>query len=178
MIRNLINRLDTWKDQLEKIETKISTEKTEVNKEWTEVKTLMNELVEQAKHSIEELNQEAKAGFEKKVNDIKSTFQDSDKDLKQKISEKLHETRDDLTKLSEKLKTFNVLENEKRDIIKEEVKNGASNISNNFSHVGAEFKEILNEMTTRATAIKARLEEVENNKAKEKTLYQSTVGDV
>ena len=176
MIRNLINRLDTWKDRLEKIETKLSTEKTEVNNEWNEVKTLMNDLVEQARHSIEELNKEAKAGFDEKVTQLKSTFQEQD--LKQKISEKLHETREDLTKLSEKLKTFNVLEDSKRDVIKEELKNGASNISNNFSHVGVEFKEILNEMTTRATAIKARLEEVDNNKAKEKELYQNTIGDV
>jgi exonuclease VII large subunit len=178
MIRNLINRLDTWKDHLEKIETKLSTEKSEVNSEWNEVKSLMSDLLEQAKHSVEELNQEAKAGFEKKVTEIKSTFQEQDKELKQKISEKLHETRDDLTKLSEKIKTFNVLENSKRDVIKEEFKNGVSNISNNFSHVGTEFKEILHEMNTRAMAIKARLEEVENKKTVEKELYQNTVGDV
>lgn len=178
MIRSLINRLDTWKDHLEKIETKLSTEKTDVNKEWNEAKTLMNELVKEARHSIEELNQEAKAGFDKKLAEVKSAFQDSDKDLKQKISEKLNETRDDLTRLSEKLKTFNVLEGAKRDVIKEELKNGAANISTNLNHVGTEFKEILNEMSTRASVIKTRLEEVENNKTKEKALYQNTVGDV
>jgi S-adenosylmethionine synthetase len=178
MIRNLINRLDNWKVQLEKVENKLSTEKTEVNAEWNEVKTLMHDLLEQAKHSIEELNAEAKTGFDKKFNEVKTSIQEQDKELKQKISEKLHETREDLTKLADKLKTFNVLEDSKRNVIKEELKNGASNISTNFSHVGAEFKEILHEMSVRAASIKERLEDVEKRKNKEKTLYQSTIGDI
>jgi hypothetical protein len=178
MIRNLINRLDNWKDHLEKVETKFSNEAHEVNAEWDEVKLLMNDLIQQAKHNIEEINTETKAEIDKKLTQIKSTIEEQDKDFKLKLSEKLAETRDDLTKLAEKLKTFNVLENSKREVIKEEFKNGVSNISTNFSHVGAEFKEMLHEMNTRASAIKVRLEDVEKRKNKEKTLYQSTIGDI
>jgi len=178
MIRNLINRLDNWKNHLEKIDSTLSTEKKEVTAEWDEVKLMMNDLMEQAKHSLEELNAEAKVEIDKKFAKIKTNIQEQDKDLKVKVNEKLSETWDDLNKLADKLKIFNLLEDSKRNVVKEEIKNGASNISTNFNHVGAEFKEMLNEMTVRATAIKLRLEEVENRNIKEKTLYQSTVGDV
>ncbi len=182
MLRSIIDGLSNLKTSLEKIEEQVKTDKSEVNSEWKEVKSIVNNLADKASSSFSELSKETKENLSAKYADVKHKAGEQ----VDQLYDRLKSANQDLDQLMEKARNYNLLDDDKKELLRNELKEAAQNLKVSFNKIGDELKEISHEVGHRAENIKSGFNQPATARASsgakrtvdDLDMYQSTVGDV